>query len=446
MTALTRHAHSGRNGPLPQNRSSIVAVLDIGSSKICCIIAKLKPRTHGSGLPGPGLPGHSHDISVLGIGHQLSRGVKGGVIVDMDAAEHAIRSAVEAAERMAGITVESVILNISCGRIHSEAFSASVSIDGHEVVERDIQRVLHAGREYSADDSRYVVHSIPLGYTLDGQNGIRDPRGMLGGTLGVDIHVVSADPAPLRNLSLCISRCHLKIAAMVATPYASGLSCLVNDEAELGVLVIDMGGGTTSASIFCNGGFIYADVVTLGGKHVTNDIARGLSTTLGDAERIKSLYGTALPSQSDEREIISVPLVGDDGTDAVNQVPKSMLTGIIRPRLEETLELVRDRFNASGFARYAGKHAVLVGGASQLQGAREVAARILGKQVRIGRPLGISGMPEATSGPAFAAIAGLLQYPQIEGGEAIDFQNLTPRKVAAGGYVARVGQWIRESF
>ena len=165
-----------------------------------------------------------------------------------------------------------------------------------------------------------------------------------------------------------------------------------------------------------------------------------------DAERIKSLYGTALPSQSDEREIISVPLVGDDGTDAVNQVPKSMLTGIIRPRLEETLELVRDRFNASGFARYAGKHAVLVGGASQLQGAREVAARILGKQVRIGRPLGISGMPEATSGPAFAAIAGLLQYPQIEGGEAIDFQNLTPRKVAAGGYVARVGQWIRESF
>ena len=435
------HSHGSRATSVPPNRASIRAVLDIGSSKICCLIAKLKPSLRPASLPG-----RSHDIEFLGIGHQLSRGVKSGVIVDMDAAEQAVRAAVDAAERMADITVDSVVVNVSCGRIHSEAFSASIDIDSHGVEEQVIQRVLRAGRKHSTDSTRGVIHSIPIGYTLDGNRGIHDPCGMIGDTLGVDIHVATADLAPLRNLSLCVRRCHLEIDGFVATPYASGLSCLTQDEADLGVLVLDMGGGTTSSAIFRKRNFAYADVVALGGNHITNDIARGLSTGLGEAERIKALYGSALPSPSDEREVMTVPLVGDDGGEAGNEIPKSVLTGIVRPRLEETLELVRDRLRASGFSRYAGKHAVLVGGASNMTGARELAQRILDKQVRIGRPLGIEGLPEAARGPAFAAAVGLFVYPQVKDSEANDFQDLSPRNFAPAGVVARMGQWIRESF
>jgi cell division protein FtsA len=441
VNAMNGHPHGARTPSVPQNRASIRAVLDIGSSKICCVIAKLKPTLRPSNLPR-----RSHDIEFLGIGHQLSRGVKSGVIVDMEAAEQAVRAAVDAAERMAGITVDAVTVNVSCGRIHSEAYTASVGIDGREVEEPVIQRVLQAGRQRSTHRARSVIHSIPIGYTLDGNRGIRDPRGMLGDTLGVDIHVVSAETAPLRNLSLCIRRCHLEIDGIAATPYASGLSCLIEDEADLGVLVVDMGGGTTGSAIFRDGNFVYADVVALGGNHITTDIARGLSTGVNEAERIKTLYGSALPSQSDERDVMNVPLVGDDGDDAGNQIPKSMLTGIIRPRLEETLELVRDRLQANGFSRYAGKHAVLVGGASNMSGARELAQRILDKQVRIGRPLGVTGLPEAVRGPAFATAVGLLVYPQVKDSEVIDFQDLSPRRFAAAGVLARMGQWIRESF
>lgn len=441
MNALTRPPHTHRGAGLPHGRARIVAVLDIGTSKICCLIAKLKPSPRNANLPG-----RTHSAQFLGLGHQLSRGVKAGVIVDMEEAEQAIRAAVDHAERMAGTSADSIIVNVSCGRIRSQAFSAAVEIDGHEVVERDIQRVLLAGRKHASRDERSVIHSLPIGFTLDKDKSIADPRGMVGDRLGVDIHVVSAEPAPLRNLSLCISRCHLRISGLVATPYAAGLAALVRDEAELGTLVVDMGGGTTGTAIFHHGSLVYADIVGLGGSHVTTDIARGLSATLADAERLKTLYGSALPSVSDEREVVSVAMMGDDGVDAVNQIPKSMLTGIIRPRIEETLELVRDRLKASGFEHYAGKHAVLVGGASQLTGVRELAQRILGKQVRIGRPLGVDGMPEAMSGPAFAAAAGLLVYPQVEEAEAIDFQDVAPRMAAAGGYLARMGQWIRESF
>ena len=442
MNAVIGHPHGSRASAVSQNRSRIITVLDIGSSKICCLIAKLKPAVRPSNLPR-----RTHDIEFLGMGHQRSRGIKAGVIVDMDAAEQAVRAAVDAAERMARMTVESVIVNISCGRIRSQAFSASVAINGQAVEEQVIQRVLRAGRQHSADRARSVLHSMPIGYTLDGNRGIRDPRGMLGDTLSVDLHVVSADPAPLQNLCLCIARCHLKIDVIVATPYASGLACLIQDEADLGVLVIDMGGGTTSSAIFRDGYFVYADVVALGGNHITTDIARGLMTGLSEAERIKTLYGSALPSPSDQREMITVPLVGEESGDAGNQIPKSMLTGIIRPRLEETLELVRDRLQASGFSRYAGKHAVLVGGASHMTGVRELAQRILDKQVRIGRPLGVAQLPEAVSGPAFAALVGLLVYPQVKDTEAIDFQDTGVRKLAAtGGILGRVGQWIRESF
>lgn len=423
-------------------RPSIVSVLDVGTTKVCCLIARLTPRNTSETLPG-----RTHAIEVLGIGHQRSRGIKSGVVSNLDQAEHAIRHAVDSAERMAGITVESLIVNLSAGRLGSETYTASVGLSGHAVEEADIGRVLAAGRRHSVTDGRSVVHSLPIGYSLDSDVGISDPRGMLGSRLGVDMHVVTADTPPLRNLELCINRSHLSIEMMVATPYASGLATLVDDEAELGSACIDFGGGTTTLSVFMKGEFVHADAVAIGSGHITTDIARGLSAKIEDAERLKTMYGSALPSVADDRDFLTVPPIGDDDGDVATQVPRSALTRIIRPRVEEILELVRDRLNASGFAAMVGRRMVLTGGGSQLTGIVETARRILARNVRVGRPLGISGMPEVAKGPAFATAVGLLIYPQVAEMEQFDTGYETYfAKTGTGGYLARVGQWFKESF
>lgn len=423
-------------------RPSIVSVLDVGSSKVCCLIARLTPRGTTEALPG-----RTHSIEVLGIGHQRSRGIKSGVVSNLDQAEQAIRHAVDAAERMAGVTIESLIVNLSCGRLASETYTASVALSNHAVEESDIGRVLAAGRRHSVTAGRSVVHSLPIGYSLDDDSMIADPRGMLGGRLGVDMHVLTADTPPLRNLELCINRCHLSIEMMVATPYASGLATLVDDESELGSACIDLGGGTTTLSVFMKGQFIHADAIAIGGRHITTDIARGFSARIEDAERLKTMHGSALPSVADDRDFLSVPPLSDDDGEVATQVPRSALTRIVRPRVEEILELVRDRLNASGFAPLVGRRLVLTGGGSQLNGIVEAARRILARNVRLGRPMGISGMPEIARGPAFATVVGLLIYPQVAEMEQFDGGYETYfAKTGTGGYLARVGQWFKESF
>jgi cell division protein FtsA len=423
-------------------RPTIVSVIDVGSSKICCLIAALKPSE-----PGGALRTRTHSIDVLGFGHLRSVGVKSGTVTDLDSAEQAIRLAVDAAERTAGVTVDSLVVNITAGRLASEVLTATVAVDGNPIGDADIGRVLAAGRRYSRAEGRTVVHALPTGYSLDAQNGVADPRGMVGQRLGVEMHFVTADGAPLRNLEVCVNRCHLSVQRLVAAPYASGLSVLVDDEAELGCAVIDFGGGTTTMAVFNRGQFIHADAIAIGGRHVTNDVARGLSIRVEDAERLKTMYGSALAGVTDEREMMSVRLVGDDEGEVPAEMPRSALTRIIRPRVEEILELVRDRLNASGFAALVGRRIVLTGGASQLTGLAEAARRILARNVRLGRPLGIAGMPEVARGPAFATAVGLLIYPQVSAMEQIDTRHDRPvMMTGTGGYLSRVGNWIRESF
>ena len=423
-------------------RGTVASVLDVGSTKVCCLIARLKP----SG-PGEALRSRTHSIEALGFGHQRARGIKSGVVVDLDAAEQSIRLAVDAAERAAGVTIESLVVNTSCGRLASETCSASVDLTDEAIEDAAIGRVLAAGRRRSVSEGRSVVHALPIGYALDGNRGIADPRGMVGRRLGVDMHVVTADTPPLRNLELAINRCHLSIEALVASPYASGLSVLVDDEAELGCAVIDFGGGTTTIAVFSRGEFVHVDALAVGGRHVTSDIARGLSVRLEDAERLKTMYGSALPGVGDEREMLSVRAIGDDERDVPNQVPRSAITRIIRPRIEEILELTRDRLNASGYASLVGRRMVLTGGASQLNGLAEAARRLLARNVRLGRPLGVASLPEVAKGPAFATAVGLLIYPEVADMERIDTGGGVPLALTGtGGYFARVGQWFRESF
>ncbi len=208
-----------------------------------------------------------------------------------------------------------------------------------------------------------------------------------------------------------------------------------------------MGGGTTTISVFSEGKFIHADAVAIGGNHVTMDVARGFSTRMEDAERLKVMYGSALPSAADDRDLISVPPIGDDERDVPNQYPRSVLTRIIRARVEETLELVRDRLNQSGLGHIVGKRVVLTGGASQLPGMPEAARRILARNVRIGRPLGIAGLPEAAKGAAFSATVGLLIYPQVAGIEERSVKAASSGLMTGtGGRIQRVSQWLKESF
>ncbi len=420
----TRGSSKVRIGP----RRGLLAALDVGSSKACCFVARADDADH---------------IRIVGIGHQVSQGVRGGAIVDMEAAAAAIGNAVHSAEQMCGETIRSVIVNVTGGQPTSRTVSADVGVLNNEVGDADLRRALASCRAQNKLGQGELIHAIPVGYTLDGSNGIRDPRGMFGERLGVALHVVTADPIPVRNLTTCIARNHLSVESIVASSYAAGLACLVEDEMALGVTCIEMGGGTTSFSVFFDGQVVFTDCIAVGGSHVTNDIARGLNTPLVHAERMKILHGHAIASGADERELIDVPQVGEEDRGQISQVPKSLLVGIVQPRIEEIFELVRTRLEESGFAKLAGRRVVLSGGASQLPGVRELAQLVLDKQVRLGRPLGVSGLGEATGGPTFTACAGLLLHAVRQPTEIpVDASGLS----FGGGLWERVGSWLRENL
>jgi cell division protein FtsA len=440
--SASRHGLTPRLKPLSARKSATLSVLDIGTSKVVCVVAELQPVD-----PIDALRGRTHLARIIGIGHQRSMGLKGGVIVDLEAAETAIRQAIHAAERMAKVEIRSVIVNLTGGRIGSEHFEAHVPVRG-TVGASEIHRVLDAASGHNQRQGRVVLHALPTGFTLDRQTNIVDPEGMMGERLGVDLHVVTAEAAAPRNLMLAVERCHLGIEAVIATPYASGLSALVDDEAEMGCAVVDLGGGTTSVGVFSGGHLVHVDAIAVGGHHVTMDVARGLTTRVSAAERLKTLYGSAIVSSSDDRDMIAVPQVDEDERDVPNHLPKSHLTRIIKPRVEEIVELVRDRLRRAGFAAQAGRRVILTGGASQLVGLPETARRILQGQVRVGRPLGIKGLPEAAKGPAFSAVVGMLVYPQVAHAEYFEPRSggILKGTGTDGGYISKVGRWIRESF
>ncbi len=427
--------------PLAANRSGRIAVLDVGTSKVVCLIGRLKPCP-----PQDVLRGRTHSISIIGFGHTLARGMKAGTVIDLAAAEAAVRQAVDLAERSANLQLQSVIVSVSAGRPSSELISASIDIASSAISDREIARVLSAGSRYSIRESRAVLHSLPIGYLVDNAAGIRDPRGMLARKFGIDMHVVTTDVSVARNLMLAVERSHLNVEAMVASPYVAGLSVLADDEADLGAAVIDMGAGTTTLAVFSGEQFIHADGFALGGHHVTMDIARGLNARVADAERIKTLYGSVLTGASDERDMFAVPSVDADDGEIPQFVSRANLVRIIKPRIEETLEIVRDKLAASPFAAEPRGRVILTGGASQLTGLSGLAGQILGRPVRIGRPLGIAGLPEEAKGPAFAVATGLLNYPQVAHLEHFEPRRTRHSATGKGGYIARVGRWLRESF
>jgi len=420
----------GKRSSQLKNRTGLIAALDVGTTKASCFIA----RMNAEGKP-----------EIIGVGYRISKGLQCGTIIDMDNAEDTIRATVEAAEQMAGENICEVFVNFSAGQPKSRLIAYEISIGGHEIGEADMRRVLDPASLFKELPKEHeLIHAIPVGFSVDGNRGVRDPKGLFGQCLGVNMHMVSAPAGSMRNLEMSVARCHLGLKGKIISPYASALACLSEDEKQLGVTYMDMGGGTTSIAVFFDNELVHTDNIPLGGIHVTNDIARGLSTPMNHAERIKTMFGSALPSSSDDQEIIEVPVIGEEEGGEMSQVPLSMVIGIIRPRLEEIFEMARDRLAASGFATVAGRHVVLSGGASQLPGLREFAASALDKQVRLARPKSLQGLPEAVSGPAFATCLGLLKYAEnnpadvLKGGRRLSEE--------PNGRLGRIGQWMRDNF
>lgn len=416
---------------LSPTRNGVIAALDLGSSKVCCFIARLDAEQRPK---------------IIGIGQQMSHGIKAGTVVDMEAAEDSILAAIHAAEQMAGETIDRVLVNLSGGHPASHSVGVEVSIAGQKVGDADLRQALDQGYEAEAMGAanRHLVHTIPTDFSIDGCRGVREPRGLSGDRLGLTLHFVTAASGAVRNLVNCVQRCHLEVVDLVVSPYASGLAALVEDEMELGATVIDLGGGTTSIAIFFEGRLIHAEALPVGGQHVTTDIARGLAASVAHAERLKALYGHATAASGDERETIEVPQVGEEGDGQPRQIPRAHLVDIVRPRVEETLEMVRDRLDASGLNGLAGRRVVLTGGASQLAGIRELAATMLDKQVRIGRPAQIEGLAEATAGPAYATCAGLLLYGALA--ESAPSRRLPLPTAHPSHFLGRIGSWLREHF
>jgi cell division protein FtsA len=407
----------GRAGPF--------GVLDVGSTKVTCLIG----RIDGDG-----------ELRVLGFGWQQARGVKGGGITNLDQAEQAIRRAVADAEESADHRLRSVTANLTCGQPESRLFNVQWPIGGRLITEADIRRIMHEGRARAAVDGRECIHALPLGFMVDGTSGVQDPRGLHCEQLTARIHLLDAASTALRNLGITVSRCELDVAELVSAPFAAGLATLVEDERQLGATVIDMGGGTTGMAVFSEGHLLHTAQIAMGGVHVTNDIAQGLSTPVADAERLKTLYGNVEGSPDDERELLPVPLVGE-AEHRISKVPRSRVVSIIRPRIEETFELVRDKLESAGLGREAGNRVVLTGGASQLAGVRDLASRILGRQVRLGRPASLRGLPAMATGPGFATSAGLLAWASGEGRPLadVDLTDDQPR-----GLVQRLAAFLRD--
>ncbi|HLL27105.1 MAG TPA: cell division protein FtsA [Xanthobacteraceae bacterium] len=437
MNALLRRV-APRLRPLSPRRSAIVAVLDIGTSKVTCLIGRLKPVAEDEAMAG-----RSHAVEVLGLGYTRAEGLKAGMIADLAPAEEAILNAVDMAERAAGMEIAAVLVAFGGGRLGSESFTASVRLNGPRVEEGDIGRVLDAASQHSVRGGRAVLHSLPVAYKLDQTSGIRDPRGMLGKALSVDLHVITTELAALKNLMLCVERCHLSIEGVIAAPYAAGLAALTGDEAELGATVVDFGAGTTTAAVFAGGHCLHVDGIAIGSHHITMDLARGLAIRIPEAERLKTLHAAVLASASDEHKMITTPVIEGTGREAPNATSLGQIVRMASPRAEEILEMLRERLRAADMLGPASRRLVLTGAAAELTGLVELAGRMFKTTARLGRPLGVMGLGDEARTPAFAVASGLLVYPQFAGHEHFEPRRRLSRD---GNYLIRVGRWLQESF
>jgi cell division protein FtsA len=374
-----------------RKKENLIVGLDIGTTKICAIVAEAV----GDGL------------DIVGIGTSPSYGLRKGVVVNIDATVESIRKAVEEAELMAGCEISSVFAGIAGGHIKGFNSHGIVAIKGREVSELDIKRVVEQARAVSIPLDREVIHILPQEFLVDDQDGVRDPLGMSGVRLEARVHIVTGAIASAQNIVRCANRTGLNVTDIVLEQLASSEAVLTPDEKEIGVVLADVGGGTTDIAVWHQGSLKHSCVLGIGGDHVTNDVAAGLRTPAAEAERIKKKYGSACARLVEKGETIVVPSVG--GRKPM-EVPRATLAEIVEPRIEEILGLVNREVVRAGFEDKCSAGAVLSGGTSLLPGIEELGEQVFEMPVRVGRPIGIGGLIDVVNSPMYATGVGLVIY------------------------------------
>jgi len=443
MTDLYQTQRAMRQMRKAAMQRGVIAVLDVGTSKIACLVLKFDgpepEREDGLGA----LAGQSQ-FRVIGAATTRSRGVRFGEIDAMQETERAIRTAVQAAQKMAQVRVDHVIVCFSGAHPRSYGLAGDVLLTEGQVSENDVARVLAACDVPDYGAGREVLHAHPVNFAVDHRTGFGDPRGHVGNRLAVDMHLQTIDTPVVQNLMYCIKRCDLELAGLASSAYVSGRASLVEDEQELGAACIDMGGGATGISIFIKKHMIFAESVRMGGGHVTLDIAKGLRVPFATAERIKTIHGGVHATSMDDREMIEIEADSGDWEKDRRRVSRTELIGIMRPRVEEILEEVRAILDAAGFDQLPSQQIVLTGGASQIPGLDMLAARILGQNVRLGRPLRVQGLPQAATGPAFSSSVGLCLFAAYPQDEWWDFEIPAERYPVRS--LKRAVRWFKDNW
>lgn len=422
----------------------VVAILDVGTSKISCLVLRFDGPERFHSVDGVGSMAGQSSFRVIGAATTRSRGIRFGEVTAMAETERAIRTAVQAAQKMANTRVDHVIACFSGARPRSYGLDGTVELEAGLVSEQDIARCLASCEVPDYGTGREVLHAHPVNFTLDHRSGLADPRGQVGNQLSTDMHLLTVDAPPVEALLYCIKRCDLELAGLASSAYVSGMSSLVEDEQELGAACIDIGGGASGISIFMRKHMIFADSVRLGGDSITSDIAMGLQVPLAVAERIKTMYGGVHATSMDDREMIELGGNSGDWEKDRKMVSRTELIGIMRPRVEEILEEVRARLDAAGFEHLPSQSIVLTGGSSQIPGIDGLATRILGQQVRLGRPLRVQGLPSAATGPAFSAAVGLTLFAASPQDECWDFE--IPAERTGARSLRRAIKWFKDNW
>jgi len=425
-------------------RRGVIAILDIGSYKTSCLVLRFDASDELRPSDGVGAMAGQSSFRVIGAATTKSRGVKFGEIDLVQETECAIRTALQAAQKMANMRVDHVIVSFSGARPRSYGLVGEVSLQTGTVAESDVARALAACDLPDIGEGREVLHAQPVNFALDHRSGLKDPRGHVGNRLSADMHMLTIDAHAIETILHCVKRCDLELAGIASSPYAAGISSLVEDEQELGAACIDLGGGTTGVSIFIKKHMIYADTVRMGGDHVTQDISQGLQIPAVDAERIKTRFGGLVATGMDDREQIELASDTGDWEHDRRSISRAELIGVMRPRVEEILEEVRATLEDAGFDHLPSQRIVLTGGASQIPGLDALASRILGNQVRLGRPLRVQGLPQSACGPAFAASVGLALFAAYPQDEWWDFEMPADRYPARS--LKRAVRWFRDNW
>lgn len=406
----------------------MIAALDIGTSTIKVLIAEMN---------------ESGSMDITGVGIQPSKGLKRGIVVDIESTVQSIMQAVRQAQDMAGVEISNVVINLSGGHIQSINTNGMTAIYNGEVSKEDIARVQETAKSTPIPSDQQVLHVIPQEYMIDGQTGIREPVGMSGVRLEARLHMITSATSAIQNVTKCVERCGLNVSAIRLGPLASSDSILTDDEKELGVCLIDIGGGTSEISIYTQGAIRYTSIIPIAGDQVTNDIAIQLRTPTGDAEHLKIKHGCALAQISDYDSSIEVPSVGVGRS--ARMLSQSTLAEVIEPRYEELFNLVNDHIKHSGYAEMIGAGVVITGGAAQIPGAEDLAEEVFAMPVRVGRPVHDEVVPKDLSDAQYATVLGLARYAsQLSSGA----QNARHKKQTKSGdsFWTRAKNWIGGNY